>query len=236
MPLARSHALPKALKAVAIVLAVMSGPLMVALVTTSGCGGGGGGKGAAGPSASPTVSAPPTLTAPPDGGPTDARPAEAGAAAETGGDIWAPVLAAGDAAPATSAADAAAAPCWKGFAPTGNAEADVAELGHRCAQGMAPLIPPVKHTFKAGESKSIPVPIVPGCYRVIAVGGKGVKDVDLALKDQSGKIVAADMTPDDVFPMIHPNKEFCAEAVQFLNFVISVKKGSGDVAGGVWKR
>ncbi|MBI2389346.1 MAG: hypothetical protein HYV09_07090 [Deltaproteobacteria bacterium] len=236
MPLARPTALEKALKALGLVLAVMSGPLTVVLLAASGCGGGG--KGAAGPAASPSVSVkpPPTVTAPPDGGPSDAPAAEAGASTNADVGIWGPVLAAGDAAPATSAADAAAAPCWKGFTPTGNAEADVAELGHRCAQGMAPLIPPVKHTFKAGESKSIPVPIVPGCYRVIAVGGKGVKDVDLALKDQSGKIVAADMTPDDVFPMIHPNKEFCAEAVQFLNFVISVKKGSGDVAGGVWKR
>jgi len=149
------------------------------------------------------------------------------------GNLWQPVLV--DAGVAT-VSDAPAPPCWKGFTPTGNAEADVADLGSRCAQGMSPLVPPVKHTFKAGESKSIPVPIVPGCYRVIAVGGKGVKDVDLALKDASGKVVAADMTPDDVFPMIHPNKEFCAEAVQFLNLVISVKKGSGDVAGGVWKR
>lgn len=155
--------------------------------------------------------------------PTDAAP---------DGNIWNPVLTAvGDAAP-----EAPAGPCWKGFAPTGNAESDVVELGHRCAAGMSQLVPPVKHNFKTGEAKIIPVAIVPGCYRVIAVGGKGVKDVNLELKDQGGKVVAADMTPDDIMPMIHPNKEFCAEAVQFLNLIISVKKGSGDVAGGVWKR
>jgi hypothetical protein len=149
------------------------------------------------------------------------------------GNPWAAVLASAD------AADTGPAPaCWKGFTATGVPEADVAELGNRCAvsQGMTPLIPPVKHTFKQGESKSIPVAIVPGCYRIIAVGGKGVKDVDLALKDNAGKIVAADLTPDDIFPMIHPNKEFCADSVQFLNLTISVKKGAGEVAGGVWKR
>lgn len=200
-----------------------------------GCGGGGGSTGAVSPSASPSPAPTPSpvLTAPPDAGVVDAHPVmTAPPDAASDGNLWQVVMTDAGAA----AADAPAAPCWKGFTPTGNAEADVAELGHRCAQGMTPLVPPVKHTFKAGESKSIPVPIVPGCYRVIAVGGKGVKDVDLALKDASGKIVAADMTPDDVFPMIHPNKEFCAEAVQFLTLVISVKKGSGDVAGGVWKR
>lgn len=147
------------------------------------------------------------------------------------GNIWAPVLTSADAA-----ADTGPVACWKGFTPTGNAEADVVDLGHRCAAGMAQVVPPVKHVFKQGEAKVIPVPIVSGCYRVIAVGGKGVKDVDLELKDPSGKIVAADKTPDDIFPMIHPNKEFCAEAMQLLQLTISVKKGSGDVAGGVWKR
>jgi hypothetical protein len=154
------------------------------------------------------------------------------------GNIWAPVIASASADAGAASGDAAQTQCWKGFTATGVPEADVQELGNRCAvsQGMTPLIPPVKHTFKQGESKSIPVAIVPGCYRIIAVGGKGVKDVDLALKDNAGKIVAADLTPDDIFPMIHPNKEFCADSVQFLNLTISVKKGAGEVAGGVWKR
>jgi len=142
-------------------------------------------------------------------------------------------LATGDAG---ATGDGAPPPCWKGFKPTGNAVADVADLGARCASGMAQVIPPVKHTFKTGESKAIPIPFLAGCYRIIAVGGTGVKDVDLALKDNAGKIIAADMTPDDIFPMIHPNKEFCTDAVQILNLNIIVKKGAGEVAGGVWKR
>ncbi len=211
-------------------------PASLACVFASGCTGGAGSSGATVPSAgvsatSPTDSAAvaPVNTAVPatDAGAPPPITPDAGA---TEVSLWAPVLT--DA----GAADAPAPPCWKGFEPTGNAEADVVELGNRCAKGMSSLVPPVKYSFKAGESKSIPVPIAPGCYRVIAVGGKGVKDVDLALKDASGKLVAADMTPDDVFPMIHPNKEFCSESLQFLTLVISVKKGAGDVAGGVWKR
>jgi hypothetical protein len=156
-----------------------------------------------------------------------------------------------DAAPQLSSApDAAAAstsavvvdagpppPCWAGFKATGNAVADVNDLGGRCTKGMSPVVPPVKQSFAQGEKKQIPLIIPgPGCYRIIAVGGTGVKDVDLEVRDGSGKLVAADNTPDDIFPMIHPNKEWCPDAAQFLTLSIIVKKGAGEVAGGVWKR
>ncbi|GAC1574116.1 MAG: hypothetical protein NVS3B20_05770 [Polyangiales bacterium] len=126
--------------------------------------------------------------------------------------------------------------CWASFRPTGNAVNDVQTLGQLCAAGMVQVIPPIKYVFKAGESRTLPIPFLPGCYRIIAVGGTSVTDVDLILKDGAGKIVAADMTPNDVFPMIHPNKEYCVDAAQLLNLNIVVKKGAGEVAGGVWKR
>ena len=141
-----------------------------------------------------------------------------------------------DASPPDAAPETPGAPCWKGFVTTGDDVADLAELGKRCCAGMTPLVGPVKQAFKQGEVKTIPVPFVPGCYRIIAVGGTGLKNVDLDLKDPSGKEVAADKTPNDVFPMIHPNKELCVDAVQFLNLSIIVTKGSGEVAGEVWKR
>ena len=208
-------------------------PLAFATLLGGGCAGGGQGAQAV----APTTSAPPAPSS------SEVLPPLPDAyTSEIAVDAAAPTASAWTPAPneaglaLTDAPAPPPPPCWKGFVPTGNADADVATLGARCAQGMNPLIPAVKQSFKAGESKSIPAPLMPGCYRVIAVGGAGVKDVDLALKDASGKIIAADMTPDDVFPMIHPNKEFCAESMQFLTLVITVKKGAGDVAGGVWKR
>lgn len=228
----RSHAF-------ALVVAVVSAPVALAAfgvaLGTSGCEPS---KPAAGPqpdAAAPASEAAVTTAPLPDAVTPPADALGAADAVADDGNIWGPVIAATDAM-AETASDAPPPACWQGFVPTGNAEADLIALGQRCAQGMTQLIPPMKHVFKAGEAKSVPVPIPPGCYRVIAVGGTGVKDVDLALKDNAGKVVAADMTPDDVFPMIHPNKEFCTQAVQFLNLTISVKKGSGEVAGGVWKR
>ena len=208
-----------------MVVNALVAPAIAIAMFAGACGPGKEAAGPTSPSTSASTSGKPTAKPAADAG-LIAPPADAVAVSPTDaqdGNIWNPVLTSTvDAAP-----EAPAGPCWKGFAPTGNAEADVVELGHRCAAGMSQLVPPVKHNFKTGEAKVIPVAIVPGCYRVIAVGGKGVKDVNLELKDQGGKVVAADMTPDDIMPMIHPNKEFCAEAVQFLNLIISVKKGSG---------
>ncbi len=135
-----------------------------------------------------------------------------------------------------ASASADAPPCWKGFAVTGNAVNDLADLARRCASGMQQIVPPVKHVFKEGEAASFPVIFPAGCFRVIAVGGAGVKDVDLMLKNNAGTLIAADLTPDDVYPMIHPNKEICFDALQILTMSMVVKKGSGEVAGGVWKR
>lgn len=168
-----------------------------------------------------------------------AVPTSSGVVSEAG------VLLVSDALPLSSTSEsgvlvttdaAPAGPCWKGFAVTGNAVADVGELGKRCAAGMTQPIPTVKHVFKQGEKKSFPVLVLPGCYRIIAVGGTGVKDVDLELTDNAGKLIAADNTPDDIMPMLHPNKELCIEGSYIANLSITVKKGAGEVAGGVWKR
>jgi hypothetical protein len=203
-------------------------------------------SGGCGPS-TPDTKTPPKgtssiTTGSPDAGGKEAAPVDAmvpAPEAATDGPIgvWPVDAAEAGLALGDGATDApAGAPCWKGFTTSGNAVSDLDALGKRCTGGMTPLVGPVKQVFKQGEVKTIPVAFVPACYRIIAVGGTGLKDVDLELKDASGKMVAADNTPNDVFPMIHPNKEFCVDAVQFLNLSIIVKKGSGEVAGAVWKR
>ncbi len=220
----RSTTSRRALSPIFLTAVSLAVPVVLAISLSSGCGGDTpkpvtpppSGSGDAETTVAPLV---PPVTAPKDGG----------GAHDAGG--WPTVAVVTDAAP-----DGPAPACWKGFAPTGNPDTDVHDLAKRCAEGMTVVGTVFKHTFKTGEVKTIPIPVPPGCYRVIAVGGNGVKNVDLALKDGAGKVVAADMTPNDVFPMIHPNKEFCTESFQLLNFNIIVDKGAGEVAGGVWKR
>lgn len=216
------------LRTCSLVAASLAAPVAVAIGFASGCGGPSGGANTKTP-ASVTASsgsddAGATLIAPPAPD-TGTAPVDAGAASSSA-----------DAIAATDASDAPAAACWQGFTPTGNADVDLADLGKRCTVGMTQVFSPTKAPFKAGDVKAFPVPFPPGCYRIIAVGGTGVKDVDLELKDASGKVIAADRTPDDTFPMINPNKELCLDSLQLLTLSIIVKKGSGDVAGGVWKR
>jgi hypothetical protein len=210
--------------------AALAAPLAISLAFGVGCGGPPKGADNAGASsASVTVSTSASVVAAVDAGaPTvDAATSASGYWPAADAAVSVPVVV--DAGPPAA--------CWAGFKATGNAVTDVNDLGARCTKGMSPVIPPVKQSFAQGEKKQIPLIIPgPGCYRIIAVGGTGVKDVDLEVRDQSGKLVAADNTPDDIFPMIHPNKEWCPDAAQFLTLSIIVKKGTGDVAGGVWKR
>ncbi len=210
--------------------AVLAAPLAISVASGIGCG-----------PPKPADNVPPTSTSDavaPDGSvstPSDTgNPVVDAPSASTG--YWPSPDAA--ATVPVAVVDAGPPPaCWSGFKATGNAVTDVNDLGARCTKGMTPVIPPVKQSFAQGEKKQIPLIIPgPGCYRIIAVGGTGVKDVDLEVRDQSGKLVAADNTPDDIFPMIHPNKEWCPDAAQFLTLSIIVKKGTGEVAGGVWKR
>jgi len=46
------------------------------------------------------------------------------------------------------------------------------------------------------------------CYRIIAVGGSGVRDLDLFLYDQTGREVDHDRSPDN-FPVIGLNRPLC---------------------------
>lgn len=215
--------------------AALAAPLAISVAFGVGCGGPPKGADNAGASsASVTASANASAST---GAAVDAGAPLADATATSSG-YWPAADAATAATSVAVVVDAGPPPaCWAGFKATGNAVTDVNDLGARCTKGMSPVIPPVKQSFAQGEKKQIPLIIPgPGCYRIIAVGGTGVKDVDLEVRDQSGKLVAADSTPDDIFPMIHPNKEWCPDAAQFLTLSIIVKKGTGEVAGGVWKR
>jgi hypothetical protein len=101
---------------------------------------------------------------------------------------------------------------------------------------MQRILGPLKKPMHAGERLSSPVPLPPGCYKIFAVGGAGVKDLDLALSDAAGHEVAADHTDDDTNPMIQPKGEYCVTSFQLLTVTITVKKGSGDVVGSAFRR
>ncbi|NDC59832.1 MAG: hypothetical protein EBZ50_13620 [Alphaproteobacteria bacterium] len=125
-------------------------------------------------------------------------------------------------------------PCWKGFQLTGDAVANLHDLAARCAKGMVQVGTDVQAVFKQGESRSFPIYAPKGVYRAIAVGGSGVEDVNLELKDMNGKIVAADLS-NDAMPMLHPNKNFGVFQDGMFTLTVICKKGAGLIAGGIWR-
>jgi hypothetical protein len=134
-----------------------------------------------------------------------------------------------------SGADTAAGgDCWKGFTRTGNAMADLKRLADSCAAGMDVIVPASKRAFKEGEQVEIAYPLVPGVYRFIAVGDMGVSSVTLELFDPSGIKISADLT-GDAYPILGPYRRVAISKAGVYKLVISVKKGSGEVAGAAWR-
>lgn len=127
-------------------------------------------------------------------------------------------------------------PCWKGFKPSGDPDADLEALAGKCAAGMTMVGAPAHMTFTQGETKTAPVTLPPGSYRFIAIGGKGVTDVDMMLKDIKGTIVTADLTPDDAAPVMPTTKEFVVTETTIYTLSVVVKKGAGDVVAAAWRR
>jgi hypothetical protein len=146
------------------------------------------------------------------------------------GTIW-PVCAAGDATPPK-----APVRCWSGFKTTGDAMGDLMRLSAVCAKGMLPIVPPSKRSFKEGEVLDLKYPLPAGDYRFMAVGGTGAKDVNLSFLTPDGKVVAADLTPDDIFPVLKPSDlPVTVTEPGIYTLRVEMKKGSGEIAGGAWR-
>jgi hypothetical protein len=132
-------------------------------------------------------------------------------------------------------ATATDAQCWKGFKTTGDAMADLARLSTTCAKGMTPVSPPSVRDFAEGEVVELKYPLALGSYRFLAVGGAGAADVNLSLFDASGKRLSADVTADDTTAILHPTKSVVISEFGVYTLKVEMKKGAGQIAGGIWR-
>lgn len=125
--------------------------------------------------------------------------------------------------------------CHKGFVRSGVAMADVLALAERCAGDMKPLGQPIAYPFKAGEVRSVPIVLQAGvAYRIIGAGDKGVTDCDLEIRDANGSLIVADLTPNDAIPIVMPSVRFHVAKTGPYTLRIACKKGSGEIAVGIW--
>lgn len=92
---------------------------------------------------------------------------------------------------------------------------------------------PVTNLFRTqmgqGQTQFVTVQINPGrCYRIIGVGGPGVQDLDLRMRDMSGNVVDQDVATDN-FPVLGLNRQLCPSWTGTFQVEIIMYSGGGDV-------
>jgi hypothetical protein len=128
--------------------------------------------------------------------------------------------------------------CYGGFHPAGDPVKDVTRLSVLCGpeNGMkrlskAPLQgtlteggPGVTETFEARRGE---------CYRVFAVAERTVSDLDVVVRSSRGSALAADHG-EDAWPIVQPDRPFCALEDDRYTVEVSTKHGGGRFAAEVW--
>jgi hypothetical protein len=128
--------------------------------------------------------------------------------------------------------------CYGGFHPSGDPVKDVTRLSLLCGpeNGMKRLSKEplqgavsaggaaVTETFEARRGE---------CYRVFAVAEPGVVDLDVMVRSSRGSPLAADHG-EDAWPIVQPDRPFCALEADRYSVEVSAKKGSGRFAAEVW--
>lgn len=128
--------------------------------------------------------------------------------------------------------------CYGGFHPSGEPLKDVTRLSLLCGpeNGMKRLSreplagtvsaggPSVSETFEAHRG---------ACYRIFAVAEPGVTDLDVVVRSSRGAAIAADHG-EDAWPIVQPDRPFCALEDDRYTVEVSARRGSGRFAAEVW--
>jgi hypothetical protein len=130
--------------------------------------------------------------------------------------------------------------CYSSFAPTGDAQGDLARLVRDCGTtGGMRAVTEVKLGTQTAQDPvdryAFQVPTADKCYRIYAVGDSSVKDLDLLLRGPNGDAVVADLTHDS-WPVLPPSQPVCFPQAGLYMLEVSVYKGAGRYALQVWGR
>ena len=129
------------------------------------------------------------------------------------------------------------ADCYRSFQPTDDAAVDLQHLTRICAGklGLVALTPVhVGSQREQGRSERLAVSMRRGrCYRAFAVGQRGIVDLDLAIFDPQGGLVAADLSRDP-WSVAPPRGPFCPTRTGRYGLDIAVTEGAGEYLAQVW--
>lgn len=127
--------------------------------------------------------------------------------------------------------------CYGAFRTSGEVHKDVTRLAYLCGppNGMRRRGDTLVGRVGEGEPPlSLQVAVAQGdCLRVFAVGESADMDVHVVVKSSRDKPIATDHDVDH-FPIVHPDRPFCALSDDTLTVEISAKKGRGATAAEVW--
>jgi hypothetical protein len=120
-----------------------------------------------------------------------------------------------------------------GWTTDGYAESDYVSyhMSIRARQFAAGFYP-ITQLFRAqagqGQRQYVTVTATPGrCYRIIGVGGQGVRDLDLRLRDQSGNVVDQDVATDN-FPVLGLQRPLCLNWTGTFQIEVIMYSGGGE--------
>lgn len=120
-----------------------------------------------------------------------------------------------------------------GWTTDGYAESDYVSyhMSLRARQFAAGFYP-ITQLFRAqagqGQRQFVTVTATPGrCYRIIGVGGQGVRDLDLRLRDQSGNVVDQDVATDN-FPVLGLQRPLCLNWTGTFQIEVIMYSGGGE--------
>ncbi len=97
------------------------------------------------------------------------------------------------------------------------------------AAGYFPVTQLYRAQMGQGQHQFVTVQIAPGrCYRIIGVGGPGVQDLDLRIRDMNNNVVDQDVATDN-FPVLGLNRQLCPTWNGTFQVEIIMYSGGGDI-------
>lgn len=96
------------------------------------------------------------------------------------------------------------------------------------AAGYMPITQLFRSTMGQGQRQFITVDAQPGrCYRIIGVGGAGVRDLDLRLRDMNGNVLDQDVATDN-FPVLGLQRPLCLNWQGTFQVEVIMYSGGGE--------
>jgi len=119
-----------------------------------------------------------------------------------------------------------------GYAVNDWVSANMTTRARQFANGFVAVTDLIRGTMREGERRSVVASVVAGhCYLIIGVGGAGVRDLDLFLRDMTGRVIDQDRAPDN-YPVIGLDRPLCISqgmGNQPANLEIVMFRGTGEI-------